>query len=737
MPIDSLNSCQTVLPEETLARLAKLPLAAIEQEIRPHIKFLYRRHQGPSGSLCFLEAEDLHREQAEFYGIRDIIKRTRNWLAGIQTKRIPTDSPEVELFSHFPNQLAKMTFLIPDVFFAETYNKGRFYFSRVTPEAMSEIQRVYLGFALEGATQGSIVIPIKDPDGGYFFGQQIPTKEDIFHRKPEFIKGLEAGTFIEGFWWSADRELEPFAKVEDLAAYLGSGQDGFKALLEGELTQRIARNEDLYIGIRFPSRFPDDRPFEWQFFHLVPTAGDGALIFPEEAELIGRLEKWKVEAIRGEYMDERSFFKRNKGVYAREKLRETGVSLFGVGALGSELADCLAKAGVGFLHLVDMELLKAQNTVRHLCGCRLLYIYKTHAVAMKVWENAHHFVKVSTLLGNVFQIPPENLFARSDAIGVSTIANENTEGYLNEIAVRAKHTVFYARALRGGKAARIFRVTPGQDACKTCLSLYYEDEKSAFIRIEEDPDLPVISTECNNPIRPASAADLKLISSLAAKVVLEQLVKGDRAFNHWIWSTETLPGLSVSPELPYQMTRQFFPPHPDCPVCSLKVPVPIVLSDSAQDQILDEVKKVKVKGIETGGIFIGFESTKKEIVILEASGPGPKAIMTPTRFERDVEYCQKKLEEASVKLGIRGLYVGEWHFHPSGRNEPSPLDIKSLHEIAKQKNYATDHPVMIIADSHRELAGTVHTISTEILPTEIAVIPYKKAMMKEALLRPV
>lgn len=724
-----------VLPEELVSRLATMSQGDIEQLIRPYVKFLYRRHQGPNGSLCFLEMEDLHREEAEFYGIRQILKRVRDWLAGIKTGRIPADSPEVELFSHFPHQQSKATLLIPDEFLDASFTKGRCYFSQISPSAFNEINRVYLGVAFESATTSGIVLPLKDSDeADLFFIHQIPSKEDILQRSPQFISGLEEGTILEGSWWSIDKELEPFATIEELASYLGTGQEGFKALLEGELATKIRRDEDLLIGIRFPARSSKEYSWEWQFFRIIPKGQRIGLVKATDAELMERLAQRSIEAIRCEYVDEQSFFKRNKGVFSRDKLKESKVSLFGMGAIGSELADCLAKAGVGHLHLVDMDMLKAQNTVRHLCGSQSLYWPKPQAVAFRILQNAHHFVQVSPFIANVFHKSPEELFPHSSSIGVSTIANDNTEGFLNEMAVRAKRTMFYARALRGGKAARIFRVIPGIDACKNCLSLYFQGEDSTFVRVEDDLTLPVITTECNNPIRPASAADLKLIASLTTKIVLEYLEKGDSGANHWIWSTEELPGLSSSSETPYRMKKQFLDPHPECPVCSQKVPVPILLSDQAKATILDEVSKVT--GIETGGILIGFETQSKEIVILEASGPGPKAIMTATHFERDIEYCQKKLEEASAKFGVRGLYVGEWHFHPIGRNEPSPLDINSLHQIAEQKNYATDQPVMIIADSQCQLSGTVHFVSAEILPTNIAVIPHNEATMKEALLSP-
>jgi hypothetical protein len=643
--------------EETLRHLAQLSPGEIEREIKPLIRLLFRRHQGPSGSLCFVEAEDLHADRAESHGIREILKRVRDWLAGIQTGRIPPDSPEVELFSHFPNQNPNLIFLIPDSFFDDEVHKGRFYFSKLTPSIFDRSHKVYVGVAIEGLTVGNIVTPLKESDDAFpLHGYYIPPQKDILEQTQILRESLKEGVLIEGFWWNIDRELEPFATVQELSGYCDTHGNGLKSLLENYIAEKLKIDEEFFIGIRFPGRSPSERKFEWQLFYFRRTKNHaGGLISPTEQELIDRLLERKVEAVRVEYIDEKSFFKRNRGIFSREQLKNTKISLFGLGALGSEVADNLSKAGIGNLCLVDKDQLKAQNTVRHLCGGYMLYFPKTIAVAIRVTENTHNFVKIKvSAKGDIFQEPIGELFPDQDSIGVSTIADDNTEAFLNELAVNGKKVVFYARALRGAKVARIFRVIPGTDACKTCLSLYYQEGDSSFIKIEEDPTLPVITTECNNPIRPASAADLKLIASLTARLVLEYLEKGDLGFNHWIWSSEAIEGLPVSSEIPFIVKRQFLPPHPNCPVCQQKIPSPILLTQDAKDCILEEVRKAGE--VETGGILIGFETEGREIMVLRATGPGPRAVMTKNRFEKDIEYCQQQLEEASRELVPCNIY---------------------------------------------------------------------------------
>lgn len=100
---------------------------------------------------------------------------------------------------------------------------------------------------------------------------------------------------------------------------------------------------------------------------------------------------------------------------------------------------------------------------------------------------------------------------------------------------------------------------------------------------------------------------------------------------------------------------------------------------------------------ETGGILIGHVDENGCAVVLRATGPGPQAERSPSRFVRDVEHVQGELERAARDLGAQGVYVGEWHSHWEADPRPSLLDVQSLVGIAEAPNYTTRCPAMIIA----------------------------------------
>lgn len=64
--------------------------------------------------------------------------------------------------------------------------------------------------------------------------------------------------------------------------------------------------------------------------------------------------------------------------------QEQHILVIGAGALGSHVVDHLAKAGVGFITLVDADILEAANLGRHLLGAESISKTKAEAVAMRV-----------------------------------------------------------------------------------------------------------------------------------------------------------------------------------------------------------------------------------------------------------------------------------------------------------------------------------------------------------------
>ena len=109
-----------------------------------------------------------------------------------------------------------------------------------------------------------------------------------------------------------------------------------------------------------------------------------------------------------------------------------------------------------------------------------------------------------------------------------------------------------------------------------------------------------------------------------------------------------------------------------------------------------------------GGALVGYKKNNGDVNISLASGPGQKAKKSATGFEKDIEFCQSFINENYKKCGDKGIYVGEWHYHPSKCNKPSNTDLLSLSNIAVQKEYLTEKPIIIIYSEDRMPSCTVH-----------------------------
>ncbi len=599
-----------VLDENTAKEYSTLSPEEIRKHVQDNIRFFNRRHQNEDGSICFIETGDLHSDSAEAYSIKDIIKRLRIWLSG----KIPKDSREVELFYHFKNRTYEIQYLLPDLFFDTVIVKGK-YFAGLTSLIPANLlpdgigRKTYMGVMIFGENKGGVTLPPKEyiKKQLILFTPMPDIKELIIPENSEKkLNAINEGQLIEGYWWDVPKEPEPFSDINVLARYIGESDDdkGFRELIE-DLKEPLSRLEDvIHIGIRFPGRL---REKDWQVFRLKKGNRPPVINLQRDElveELKNRLLDHSIQAVYQEYFTEEYFHMRNKGRAERSILKDASISIIGCGALGSEVVDALNKAGIGKILLVDKEIMKAHNTIRHCLGIDKVSL-------PKVFGMVHHlilhnpFVDIDTQSLNILQGKLKD-YLPEDAIGVSTIADDNIEAFLNEQAVNEERTVFYCRALRGGKVARIFRVAPNKDACKTCLSLYSEEKESPFINIEEDEELPVITNECNNPVRPVSSADLKIIAGIFSRIFIDFLQGVNTDINHWIWSTESLEQLELSPINNGLIHTQRISPHPNCPTCQKLEDKKVYISKEVYEFMKQESANSEEN--ETGGVLIGYRT---------------------------------------------------------------------------------------------------------------------------------
>jgi integrative and conjugative element protein (TIGR02256 family) len=100
--------------------------------------------------------------------------------------------------------------------------------------------------------------------------------------------------------------------------------------------------------------------------------------------------------------------------------------------------------------------------------------------------------------------------------------------------------------------------------------------------------------------------------------------------------------------------------------------------------------------VETGGPLVGRITEDKALVVVDAAGPGPKAMLEPFSVTIDGAYAQKFCDKINRNSHGKIDYVGDWHKHPGISLIPSGPDIAAMKAMANFEFSPTKHPISMI-----------------------------------------
>lgn len=100
---------------------------------------------------------------------------------------------------------------------------------------------------------------------------------------------------------------------------------------------------------------------------------------------------------------------------------------------------------------------------------------------------------------------------------------------------------------------------------------------------------------------------------------------------------------------------------------------------------------------ESGGLFLGWWTENKDVVVSEFVGPGEKAVRGKYFFTPDHKWQNRKIAQL-YKASKQPLeYLGDWHSHPNQKEiSASWADWKSLNVISKNPESRCSKPLMMI-----------------------------------------
>ena len=121
----------------------------------------------------------------------------------------------------------------------------------------------------------------------------------------------------------------------------------------------------------------------------------------------------------------------------------------------------------------------------------------------------------------------------------------------------------------------------------------------------------------------------------------------------------------------------------------------VYLPDAALQTMADIAQRARPN--ETGGTLIGYYSEDRALAhVVKALGVRRGARSSRTRFYRPPDDVDGKLAEIYRNSGGQLYYLGEWHSHPSGNLLPSATDLRTLQDLARSPDVATDTPILIL-----------------------------------------
>ena len=201
-------------------------------------------------------------------------------------------------------------------------------------------------------------------------------------------------------------------------------------------------------------------------------------------------------------------------------LRDRKVTVFGLGALGGHVALILAESGVGFLNLVDADVLLPGNVVRHVAGHSDVGSSKVEAVRSMIDEHAP-WAEVSVQQGH--PITPDQiraLMGEADLV-VDPTGNGSFRGALSLVADSMNVPLISGALYRGGRIGRVQRqAVPGD------VPLFQRDASLGFLDIPKGDGEGEIMTSglgCSAPVNNAPPVSVSSCSSLIAQCVIDVL----------------------------------------------------------------------------------------------------------------------------------------------------------------------------------------------------------------------
>ena len=201
-------------------------------------------------------------------------------------------------------------------------------------------------------------------------------------------------------------------------------------------------------------------------------------------------------------------------------LRTLRATLFGAGALGGHVGTTLSESGLGYLDIVDGDVLLPENVVRHVAGHDQVGTLKVRAV--------HHVIEKHAPWTDVIEFPEvpmtpariRELILNSDMV-IDTTGNDAFVPALAMVAEELGKPLVSGALYRGGKIARVQRQVSATDS-----SIHRRAEGAKYPNIPSDDldnDFVAPALGCSSPVNNAPPMSVLGCAALIVQVAIDAL----------------------------------------------------------------------------------------------------------------------------------------------------------------------------------------------------------------------
>lgn len=275
------------------------------------------------------------------------------------------------------------------------------------------------------------------------------------------------------------------------------------------------------------------------------------------------------------------------GEQGQRRLMESRVAIVGCGALGSFHAGALARAGVGWLDLIDRDYVESSNLQRQ-------WLYEEQdaidalpkaVAASRAIHRINSGVHAEPIVADLTAANAEDLLGEADLI-LDATDNFETRYLLNDFAIHYDTPWIYGAAV--SSYGLVMPVIPGHTACLKCV--YPEPPSGAQPTCETAGVLNTITS---------------LIASLQVSIAFQILTGNSHQVPRKLTTVDVWTGVIRQIRQPE--------PSPSCPACGLRDLVhlqgrrrtPISLCGRNAVQIHDRARPIDLRDLESRLLPLG------------------------------------------------------------------------------------------------------------------------------------